>query len=378
MLASVRTPLRPKVDYMTYKKYLRNLFSRKQLDNIYATIDVSFDLSFVDAYQNVRSHKDTPLYYSLKTLLEALDNSENLFRQFPLDERSIKMIARSIFIEDAWLMRDPELAMVDGVLYIIGGRHRLTAIVSTLAQLANHLGTDENSKEELFGNYIDQNIRVEVTHINDAHDLLKLVMASNQSRIMRKAEHSHLRVQQLGANATSSHSAAQAVLTSELTPKEAKELAAQVFVRKHSEKLKPQTKQTLGEKVASFVLYGVKPGEKLTRGKPVLIRSISEFEDAMDKAWGIVTDITSNELVVARNATSIATEVIDRLEQSDTVIDEVEEQETTPHIEADGLTFPENAVEVESVPTEEEEPPKANKRTGRASKKKVELTDDDF
>lgn len=330
------TPLRVKTKYMTYKKYLRNLFSRRQLDLIYTTLDMAFDLSFVDAYQ-ARSKKDTPQYYTFGTLLQALDNSEAVFQQFPIDERSVKFIARSIFLEEQWLMRDIEIALCDGDLYIVGGRHRLSALVSTFAQLANHLGKDEANKEDFFNEYLAQNVRVDVIHLNDVSDLLKLVMSSNQSRIMRKAEHSHLKVQQLGADSKSASSASRAVLTSDLSPKEARELAAQAFVRRHHDKLKAQTKQVLGEKIAAYIMYGVRPGERLSSKLSVQLKTISEFDDKVNKAWNILNDITSKEVVIARNATALASQVIDRLD--------AEPYETTQPTEGDVPTETENTAE---------------------------------
>lgn len=274
---------------------------------------------FSTVYQS-RAQKKSPEFYSLNTLLTAVHNSESKFKQFPVDERNLKHLARSIFADFIWLQRDPTIAVVDGQFYIVGGRHRITAIASVFAQVIrdrfNSVAWSEDDRQRHFEAALEQNIRCEVLYLHSLEDLLLLITVDNDSRIMRKAETSHLVTQAYGADAESIESVGKAVLGHDVSPSEAVAMAAQNFVRRPSP-LKPQTKQVIGEKVAKHILYGTRADKKLSTRNEIQIKSLQEFEDKMEKSWALLQDLIEGQEVIAKNSSMLANQIIERLESGD-------------------------------------------------------------
>ncbi len=291
-----------------------NPLNQKQL--LMVNLDSKNSEWFSTNFQS-RTQKKSPEYYSLRTLIESVKNSEETFEQFPVDEKSIKEIARSIFIESFWLQRDISLGIIDGTLYIIGGRHRVSAIANTLAQAVRfkhqNFAWSDQHLVDVFNGCLDMFIRCDVTYLSNKEDLLTLIASDNESRRMRKAEYGHLLSQSYGADADSLSSITDTLLSSDLSPKEAVTIAAQNFVRRSS-RLKPQTRQILGEKVAKHLLYGTAPDRKLAVTNKVLITSKKEFEYLMDRAWEILERITKDAIAVAKNVTALAKEITDELD----------------------------------------------------------------
>lgn len=301
--------------YLPIKEYYKPVLNRKQLKLIPAHFQN--EDWFVSAYQ-ARVQKENPKFYTLRTLLEAVKNSEEQFQQYPTDDRNVKDIARSIFIEDQWLMRDVTLAICAVTPYIVGGRHRVAAIASVFACLVVDTFKaplyTEDDQQQAFDAALQQNIRCEVLHLQTMSDLLTMVKADNESRTMRKAEQSHLDLQLLGADSHSVESVGRAVLHNELDAKQAIALAAQAFVRRTDSRLKAQTRQVLGEKIAKFVLFG--GNEKVYKHTPVNVNSIDEFNVKMDKAWDVLNTIIEGEEVVAKYAQSLSERVIKEISDS--------------------------------------------------------------
>lgn len=289
---------------------------------------------FISEYQ-ARVHKKNPEFYTLRTLLEAVRNSEEQFQQYPVDDRNMKQIARSIFIEEQWLMRDIILAFYQNKPYIIGGRHRVTAIACVFAEYIRTNYSSLEEQEEVFQQALEQYVRCEVLYLQTLHDLLALVQADNQSRTMRKAEQAHLNLQTLGADPHSVDAVGKTVLGSELDAKDAVSLAAQHFVRQTDSRLKAQTRQVLGEKLARFVLYGTLDA-KLYKHTPLKIESAKEFSEKMDRAWEIVRELTQNEIVVAKYSNEIAQKVMDRLKAEYPNLEESHNEPTQPQIHIEG------------------------------------------
>ena len=311
------------------RDYTKPLLNQKQIRVVPAHFQN--EEWFVSEYQ-ARVHNKSPEFYTLRTLLGAVKNSEEQFQQYPVDDRNMKQIARSIFIEEQWLMRDIILAFYQNNPYIIGGRHRVTAIANVFAEYIRTNYSHEQEQEEMFQLALEQYVRCEVLHLQTLHDLLALVQADNQSRTMRKAEQAHLNLQTLGADAHSVDAVGKTVLGSELDAKDAVNLAAQHFVRQTDSKLKAQTRQVLGEKLARYVLYGTLDA-KLYKHTPLKVESSAEFGKKMDRAWEIVKELTQNEIVVAKYSSEIAQKVMDRLKAEYPETESAPEEATeTPHV----------------------------------------------
>lgn len=287
---------------------------------------------FTKLYQS-RTQKSHPEYYSLKTVLLAVSSSEERFQQYPVDERTLKSLARSIFTEYMWLQRDIVLGLIDGEYFVIGGRHRVNAIANVFAQYVRDKYTElawtDEDRQEVFLQMLEQNIRCDILHLNSLEDLLVLINVDNDSRVMRRAEQTHLLAQAYGADAQSVDSIGKAVLGHDLDPTEAVHIAAQSFVRRPS-KLKPQTKQVIGERVAKFILFGTGASKKLSTMRGLRVESVKEFEDKMDRSWELLEGMIEGKEIVAANAKLISKNIVEILES--------EELEKTKGEEASKMT----------------------------------------
>ncbi len=158
---------------MHLQDFSLNVLSQKQLQMV--LVDSKNSEWFATNYQ-ARAQKNHPELYSLRTLLKAVENSEKTFEQFPTDEKSIKDIARSIFIDSLWMQRDISLGSIDGELYIIGGRHRIAAIANTFAQAVKYkhryFAWSEEHLQDVFDGCLDMFIRCEVLFLGNKEDLL--------------------------------------------------------------------------------------------------------------------------------------------------------------------------------------------------------------
>lgn len=275
--------------------------------------------SFRTQYQEAYVFKPDATYLTLYDLLTgALVNSEQTYQQYETQPASVKKLASQIFVEDLWLKRDPTVARVDGSLYLIGGRHRVLALVNTFAEIARKVTSNEDEQNEYFNELLSQEVRVEVLEVRDLNIVLSLIMSDNTSRIMRKSERSHLEAQLLGASAFSADDIAVATYYPDLSPKEVIGVAAQYFTRQADQHTKPQTRQTVGEYIAKFIIYGLLPNAKLTKNSTMKVKQGGTYLEMMAKAWDVYQDVTANKTVVAANASSIAHEIIEVLLSSPT------------------------------------------------------------
>jgi hypothetical protein len=210
------------------------------------------------------------------------------------------------------------LAVVDGSFYIVGGRHRVNAITNVFAQVVQERYStvvwSEQERQQAFETALEQNIRCEVLYLHGIEDLLLLITVDNESRVMRKAEQSHLLAQAYGADPESIESIGKAVLGNDLNPSEAVTMAAQMFVRRPSSVLKPQTKQVIGEKVAKHILFGTRAEKRLSTKNPIKVESIQELEEKMGKAWDLLQDLIKGQEVIAKNSTMLASLIVEKLE----------------------------------------------------------------
>lgn len=256
---------------------------------------------------------------TISQLLQAVQNSEELFHQYPVDNSKVKAYARSVLIDDNWLKVPPRIAKLDTEegYYMVGGRHRVYAIAAGLAQLC-YVAQYHNDKgaEDLFETVKSMVVKVDLVYVPDKEHLVQLVAADNESRTMRKAEHAHIKAQQLGAGGYETEDiVAVAAGNEKLTPREQVQVVAQVFTRRTHPRLKPQTLQTIGERVATYILFGKLPGEKLTRGTSLKATDLAKTQEMMNKAYSTMCDVVQNMDVVAKNSSDIALQIVKRLEE---------------------------------------------------------------
>lgn len=279
-----------------------NILSARDIKLVVSILNTGNTRIFFDTYQ-ARTEKENPVFYTLRELVsEALPNSENLFKQYAVEPGKVKAVARSIFVDDMWLKVDVKVAVVDGVTYLYAGRHRLTAIVSVLAQVAQETGIS-------FDTYLEQELRCEVLNLPTTDDLLELVLADNASRKMMKAESVHLKAQLRGADAVSSLSALEVAFHCDTSNTELKQLTAQYITRKHTPLLRTQTKQVLGEKLAGFILFECKPAG---RRQPLTV-NVQDIALLLDTAFEEALSLVGTGYNTARNIQVLTYSTIEAL-----------------------------------------------------------------
>lgn len=335
-----------------------NLITKKHVKFLNELIKTSVASSFADEFQDKRITKEHPKYYTLSTLLtQAIPNSEAEFTQYPLDDRRVKEIARSIFIEDNCLYSDPKIAFLDDKPYIIGGRHRIYAVAAVFAQLAQ-LNGDEAIDDE-FNDLCEQEVRCEVVHVRNMETILEMLVADNQTRTIRASEATHLQAQLLGANSTSYNEPAKAsLISSGLTASQKRDIAAQNFARRDYKRLTSETKWKIGRYIAQYVLYGTL--DKISSKSTNRVENMEQFDSEMSKAWSILVELVEAETTItnfARSSRELALRVIRRMVGDDEELNDVDNDEVDDNTQDDS----ENVVTVEATPT--------RRRVGRPSKK---------
>lgn len=300
--------------YTDIRSFFGNVLPAK-LARITAMTMQAYPDWFVETFQSRAKSRyvDT---ITLAQLLDAVHHSEEYFRQYAVDKRGVKEVANSLFIEEGWLKKLPAVAEVDGEegYFIIGGRHRTYGIVAGLAQMCHLITKDELDAEEMFELLLQCNVLVDTVQVPDRETLVQLIKADNDSRTMRGAELAHIRTQMLGIGAEGIEGIADAAVGNEnLKPKEVAQLVAQTFTRRHHKKLKPQTLQVIGEKVATWAVFGIAPGQRAGR-KAEPVNPPSEVDRLMKAAYSVMCDVVSNMEVVARNANDITERIIHELE----------------------------------------------------------------
>ncbi|WP_250126035.1 hypothetical protein [Chroococcidiopsis sp. CCMEE 29] len=295
--------------------FTRKLIPPKNVGQI--QLNVGNPRWFAETYQEKRVYKKNSEYYTLRTLMLAMNSSEELFRQYDIDDTRAKKLATSIFLNEGWLMEDVVLAICQSSsdrYYIVGGRHRLTAIAATIYQVVTAKYTNEDTISDLLDAALDQEIRCNVVYLTELDDLIKLIKSNNDSRKMRKFEDKHMDIQKEGADPDSIESVGETIFNIEAKPAELCEYGAQNFVRRES-RLKPQTLYTHGVYLACWALYGLSPTEKLKTTSPMVVSTPTEFNQRMELAWQVFCEKTSGMSAVASNVKQTCIAIVIRLMQ---------------------------------------------------------------
>ncbi len=261
--------------------------------------------------------------FTLLELLNAVNNSENKFQQYPVVPQSVRQLAKSIFIEEYNLLSYPTVTKIEknAALYIVGGRHRVYAIASVVAECCYLLARSvENVAIEIFDKLCKKvKISADFFTLKNEELLVKLIPADNNGRAVRASEQYHLKLQTLGINPSQDDKIVEVINEQKLDPKERVALAAQIFTKKQAKsRLKAQTLQAIGSKIAAYLLYGVKVGGRLTHKLENLSEGKEEIvEKKMNLAFNILQEKVKENSAVARNAREVAMIVINELEDNE-------------------------------------------------------------
>ncbi len=125
----------------------------------------------------------------LSEIVAAFHRSEEELKQFDVDYKKVKQLAKKVFVSDGKLMEPILLANIGGTLYGVGGRHRTAALVDGVEQLARM-----NPGKVM----PDQVIPCIIQVLPNKQALLDAIVADNQSRRMSKSELQNLSAQYFG------------------------------------------------------------------------------------------------------------------------------------------------------------------------------------
>ncbi|BAY64976.1 hypothetical protein NIES22_50770 [Calothrix brevissima NIES-22] len=299
--------------HLTSDKKALQLLKDEDLKDVDSFIEVSDTGSFNKNYQEQYTSIPNSRSYSLRSLLtEALSHSNAEFKQYDLKQNRIKELVNSIFKKDHWLMNDIVVGDFNGKLYLIGGRHRIFSIAHVFALLAQAKFNDEEQRQSLFIEYLEQSIRVIYKEIKDKNYLLPLLIKDNDSRRMRGAEIAHLDAQTLGANSEGIDSISSAALNADNHDKTIR-IAALHFARRSHRNTTKETRLAYGKYIARWAIFGIRPGQRLKDNIPHKVKEVESLDNLMDKAWEIFIDETEGETLLYKKAAEISSKIIDRL-----------------------------------------------------------------
>jgi hypothetical protein len=298
------------------------ILSKKAALSLAEIVTPSETTSFTDMFQCQKIKKENPTFYSLGELLtKAVRNTEEVFKQYPVDLRRVKEIARSMFVEDLTFYRDPVVAIVDDQLYVVGGRHRVYTIAAVFAQLVSV----QSGNEDEFQDMLEQEIRCEVLHIDNIDTLLEVLVSDNATRTIRASEGAHLKAQLLGASSDSITTPVKAAVQADsLKVSDRVALAAQSFARRKHPLLTAETRFNIGRYIIKWLMYGDN-GKKIDGELTTTI-----LNERIDEAWNVLVTTVENETVItnfARSAKYIADVVISELKLQHVIVDDDDDDE---------------------------------------------------
>lgn len=268
------------------------------------------DYSFVRGFQPYAQPTDN--FLTLAQLKDAQEKSALICSQNDLVTKSVDILAEAIFKIDGQLFEDIKVGKsnaVDAVeddFFLIGGRHRLKAILSTLTSVGNLLNTS----------LLGQNIRVELVDLGENLDRIHdLILSNNNSRRLSKSEKLFVKSQREVPLAEDMVERLEGFLAAGLSNKELIEYCSTYFRCKHSSAtgLKPVTIDSIGKFLTSYILFG----EKLVRGtSKVKDISAHEFTQIAEALWQYVEAEAQQVTLKAVNCKFIAKAAIEAYQAS--------------------------------------------------------------
>ncbi len=269
--------------------------------------NTSYSEAFIDAFQTQYLPANAEPF-TIGQVIEATERVESTFKQFPLDEKRVAALAKSIFADDGALVKPIELARLtvkdeEGQqLFNISGRHRTEAI--KLYFDAFDVPAEDYHKLDILCQVVD---------ISTEAQLVKLIEASNGSRTVRKSEQGHLLLQELGAGADGIKSIAGTVLKADITDADKAKLLGQFFVRfsRQDKLVKTETALGIGAKVGKFILDTAKQ-EEFSNLKT------TDVSKLMTHAWAVLTEVIKSDTSVSnkgRAVGALAEQVCTRLQE---------------------------------------------------------------
>lgn len=186
-----------------------SLLTKKERESV-ALLEFCDPNVFIDEYQN--SLIGTRSGYQRVTIgemLNAFSASEELMKQYPIDEKVVKSILRSLLFDGNELWKAPELALVvdgesdEAKLYGVAGRHRGTAIRNMLelsfgldVPADKDTSEDRKSREAAYQTALNTvEVLVRLDTLPSKNVLLERIYHDNQSRKMTVEEKTHIEVQ---------------------------------------------------------------------------------------------------------------------------------------------------------------------------------------
>jgi len=121
--------------------------------------------------------------FSISQLLEAKATASKVTEQFPLRPAKVKQIVASIKKHNQFLSTF-SLAEFDGTIYLVGGRHRLQALLSIVKDNEDGLVLEATTDDAVFPGVVQE--------VESLADVVLLTQMDNDSRAMPPAERQYL------------------------------------------------------------------------------------------------------------------------------------------------------------------------------------------
>lgn len=246
---------------------------------------------------------------TLNQLITAYHSTKSRLIQFDVKPTLVASLEVQIFQTDDRLKKDPLIHEIQGDNFLIGGRHRIWAIVSAFNAVAAYANLD---KEVLYRQLIRVDTVIKNNFINFEDDIL----ADNDTRRMLKAEKVGIKSQKLGANPSHPISFIETAFDNYQSPDALSNTCAQYFVWEYNAStISTQTRQDIGKVLSIHILFGNQRRTKKTR---LLVTNPEEFKFQADLLWSAVMRLVASRVaagkrIVAREAKEIAKEAIENI-----------------------------------------------------------------
>lgn len=264
------------------------------------------DYCFVRGFQPYAQPTDN--FLTLAQLKDAQENSALICSQNDLVSKSVDNLAEAIFKLDRQLFEDLKVGKSEDLFFLIGGRHRLNAILSTLTSVGNLLNTS----------LLEQMVRVELVDLGEnlerIHDL---ILSNNNSRRLSKSEKMFVKSQKEVPLADDMVERLEGFFAAGLTNRDLIDYVSTYFRCKHSSAtgLKPQTVDDIGKALTSYILFGQKLVRGNSKAKDI---SVDEFCHLAEALWLHVEAEAQKVVLKAVSCKIIAKAAIGAYEASST------------------------------------------------------------
>lgn len=247
-------------------------------------------------------------YLTFNEVRQAYRNTCSLVGQAELSTPRVVNLAEAIFRIDRRLIEDLTIHQIEGKYYLVGGRHRLFAVLNVFGEMAEH------SEGVSVDTLCEQFVRVRFIIKPNLSNLIDDVRANNGSRNLLKAEELGYKAQREGALAKDPLSFVKPVLKEGDGSAEMTDNAGLYFVWAFKKsKLSDKQRHLVGKVLAKYILFGKM---RLSSNSQLVVTTTSEFDVIAKELWAEVEDIVADRDILAKQAQQVALDAIARYKKN--------------------------------------------------------------